>query len=243
MHRVTPIGFKAEPPSWAMGTLSFLRPAKEVPTTWWSAADPMTTRPPARTLMILIIGLWIFGTGDAMLIAAGIGNTPWTVLAEGIALNISWSVGQATFLVSILVLLLWVPLKERPGIGTILNAVFIAAAIEVMVPRLPAPDSQTMAVAEVLAGVLLIGIGSGIYLTANLGPGPRDGWMTGLQRASGVPIARVRGGIEASVLVLGWLMGGTFREGTILFAVLIGPVVAICLNLAGRFGSPGEVHG
>jgi|TARA_B100000315_G_C14528431_1_gene564972 hypothetical protein len=193
--------------------------------------------------MILIIGLWIFGTGDAMLIAAGIGNTPWTVLAEGIALNISWSVGQATFLVSILVLLLWVPLKERPGIGTILNAVFIAAAIEVMVPRLPAPDSQTMAVAEVLAGVLLIGIGSGIYLTANLGPGPRDGWMTGLQRASGVPIARVRGGIEASVLVLGWLMGGTFREGTILFAVLIGPVVAICLNLAGRFGSPGEVHG
>jgi len=193
--------------------------------------------------MILIIGLWIFGTGDAMLIAAGIGNTPWTVLAEGIALNISWSVGQATFLVSILVLLLWVPLKERPGIGTILNAVFIAAAIEVMVPRLPSPDSQTMAVAEVLAGVLLIGIGSGIYLTANLGPGPRDGWMTGLQRASGVPIARVRGGIEASVLVLGWLMGGTFREGTILFAVLIGPVVAICLNLAGRFGSPGEVHG
>jgi len=243
MHRVTPIGFKAEPPSWAMGALSFLRPAKEVPTTWWSAADPMTTRPPARTLMILIIGLWIFGTGDAMLIAAGIGNTPWTVLAEGIALNISWSVGQATFLVSILVLLLWIPLKERPGIGTILNAVFIAAAIEVMVPRLPVPDSQAMAVAEVLAGVLLIGIGSGIYLTANLGPGPRDGWMTGLQRASGIPIARVRGGIEVSVLVLGWLMGGTFREGTILFAVLIGPVVAICLNLAGRVGSPGEVHG
>jgi len=193
--------------------------------------------------MILIIGLWIFGTGDAMLIAAGIGNTPWTVLAEGIALNISWSVGQATFLVSILVLLLWIPLKERPGIGTILNAVFIAAAIEVMVPRLPVPDSQAMAVAEVLAGVLLIGIGSGIYLTANLGPGPRDGWMTGLQRASGIPIARVRGAIEFSVLALGWLMGGTFREGTILFAVLIGPVVAICLNLAGRFGSPGEVHG
>ena len=193
--------------------------------------------------MVLIIGLWIFGTGDAMLIAAGIGNTPWTVLAEGIALNINWSVGQATFLVSILVLLLWIPLKERPGIGTILNVVFIAAAIEVMVPRLPAPDSQAMAVAEVLAGVLLIGIGSGIYLTANLGPGPRDGWMTGLQRASGIPIARVRGSIEVSVLLLGWLMGGTFREGTILFALLIGPVVAICLNLAGRFGSPGEVHG
>jgi hypothetical protein len=226
-----------------MGVLTFLRPAKDVPTTWWSAADPMTTRPPTRTLLILIAGLWIFGTGDALLIAAGIGNTPWTVLAEGIARNIGWSVGQATFLVSVLVLLLWIPLKEKPGIGTILNAILIAAAIEVMVPLLPVPETQTMAVAEVLVGVILIGIGSGIYLTANLGPGPRDGWMTGLQKFSGFPIARVRGGIEVSVLVLGIVLGGTFREGTILFAVLIGPVVAICLNLAGRFGSPGEVHG
>ena len=226
-----------------MGVLSFLRPAKEVPTTWWSATDPMSTRPPARTLLILIVGLWIFGTGDAILIAAGIGNTPWTVLAEGIALNINWSVGQATFLVSVLVLLLWIPLKEKPGIGTILNAIIISVAIEVMVPLLPVPDSPAMAVAEVLIGVLLIGIGSGIYLTANLGPGPRDGWMTGLQKASGIPIARVRVVIEVSVLALGVLLGGTFREGTILFALLIGPVVAICLNLAGRFGSPGEVHG
>ena len=226
-----------------MGVLSFLRPAKEVPTTWWSATDPMSTRPPARTLLILIVGLWIFGTGDAILIAAGIGNTPWTVLAEGIALNINWSVGQATFLVSVLVLFLWIPLKEKPGIGTILNAIIISVAIEVMVPLLPVPDSPAMAVAEVLIGVLLIGIGSGIYLTANLGPGPRDGWMTGLQKASGIPIARVRVVIEVSVLVLGVLLGGTFREGTILFALLIGPVVAICLNLAGRFGSPGEVHG
>ncbi len=226
-----------------MGVLSLLHPAKEVPTTWWSATDPMTLMPPVRTLLILIAGLWIFGTGDAMLIAAGIGNTPWTVLAQGIALNIDWSVGQATFLVSFLVLLLWIPLKEKPGIGTILNAIFIAVAIEVMVPLLPVPDSQTMAVAEVIVGVLLIGIGSGIYLTANLGPGPRDGWMTGLQKASGIPIARVRGSIEVSVLVIGVLLGGTFREGTILFAVLIGPVVAVCLNLAGRFGNPGEVHG
>jgi len=226
-----------------MGVLSFLRPAKEVPTTWWSATDPMSTRPPARTLLILIVGLWIFGTGDAILIAAGIGNTPWTVLAEGIALNINWSVGQATFLVSVLVLFLWIPLKEKPGIGTILNAIIISVAIEVMVPLLPVPDSHTMAVAQVLIGVLLIGIGSGIYLTANLGPGPRDGWMTGLQKASGIPIARVRVVIEVSVLALGVLLGGTFREGTILFALLIGPVVAICLNLAGRFGSPGEVHG
>jgi hypothetical protein len=226
-----------------MRLLSLLRPAKEVPFTWWSADDPMTTRPRAQTLAILLIGLWIFGTGDAILIAAGIGNTPWTVLAEGIAKNIDRSVGQATFLVSLAVLFLWIPLKEKPGIGTILNVIFIAAAIEVMVPRLPTPDSFEIALFQVLAGVLLIGIGSGLYLTANLGPGPRDGWMTGLQKASGFPIGRVRAAIEVSVLALGWLLGGTFWVGTILFAVLIGPVVAICLNIAGRLGQPGEVHG
>jgi len=226
-----------------MGLPSFFRPAKEVPTTWWSADDPMTTRPRLQSLVILIIGLWVFGTGDAILIAAGIGNTPWTVLAEGIAINIGRSVGQATFLVSIIVLFLWIPLKEKPGIGTILNVIFIAAAIEVMVPRLPTPDNLGVALLQVLAGVLLIGIGSGIYLTANLGPGPRDGWMTGLQRMSGVPISRVRGIIEVSVLALGWLLGGTFWVGTILFAILIGPVVGICLNIAGRLGQPGEVHG
>ena len=226
-----------------MHLLSLLRPAKEVPTTWWSADDPMTTRPRAQTLIILLIGLWIFGTGDAILIAAGIGNTPWTVLAEGIAKNIDRSVGQATFLVSVAVLFLWIPLKEKPGIGTILNAVFIAAAIEIMVPRLPTPVSIGPALLQVLAGVLLIGIGSGLYLTANLGPGPRDGWMTGLQKASGIPISRVRAAIEVSVLALGWLLGATFGVGTFLFAILIGPVVAVCLNIAGRLGQPGEVHG
>ena len=226
-----------------MHLLSLLRPAKEVPTTWWSADDPMTTRPRAQTLVILLIGLWIFGTGDAILIAAGIGNTPWTVLAEGIAKNIDRSVGQATFFVSVAVLFLWIPLKEKPGVGTILNAVFIAAAIEIMVPRLPTPVSIGPALLQVLAGVLLIGIGSGLYLTANLGPGPRDGWMTGLQKASGIPISRVRAAIEVSVLALGWLLGGTFWVGTILFLILIGPVVAVCLNIAGRLGQPGEVHG
>ncbi|MFL2493941.1 MAG: YczE/YyaS/YitT family protein [Candidatus Thalassarchaeum sp.] len=227
-----------------MGLMDVLRPAKEVPITRWSADDPMSLKPRLQTLIILVFGLWVFGTGDAILIAAGIGNTPWTVLAEGIALNINWTVGQTTFLVSALVLLLWIPLKEKPGVGTILNAIIIAAAIEVMVPRLPTPEAQLLAIAQVLLGVLLIGIGSGIYLTANLGPGPRDGWMTGLQKASGFPIARVRGAIEASVLLIGWLvLGGTFGIGTIVFAVLIGPVVAVCLNLAGRLGSPGEVLG
>ena len=227
-----------------MGLLDVLRPSKEVPTTIWSEEDPLTLRPRMKTLVILIIGLWVFGTGDAILIAAGIGNTPWTVLAEGIAISIDWSVGQTTFLVSVLVLMLWIPLKEKPGIGTILNAIIIAAAIEVMVPRLPAPENQYLAITQALLGIILVGIGSGIYLTANLGPGPRDGWMTGLQRATNIPIARVRGAIEITVLAIGWLvLGGTFGFGTIMFAILIGPIVAICLNLAGRFGASGEVHG
>ncbi|MDP6661335.1 MAG: hypothetical protein QF760_01785 [Candidatus Thalassarchaeaceae archaeon] len=220
-----------------MGALSFLRPAKKVPTVWWSADDPMSTKPRMSTLTILILGEWIFGTGDAVLIAAGIGNTPWTVLAQGIAVNIGWTIGQATFLVSGAVLFLWIPLKERPGVGTILNAIIIAVAIEVMVPLLSTPESQTIALLQASLGVLLIGIGSGMYLTANLGPGPRDGWMTGIQRVTGIPIGRVRIAIEISVLVVGYLLGGTFGLGTVLFALTIGPVVAVCLSIAGRLGS------
>ncbi len=220
-----------------MGALSFLRPAKKVPTAWWSADDPMSTKPRMSTLTILILGEWIFGTGDAVLIAAGIGNTPWTVLAQGIAVNIDWTIGQATFLVSVAVLFLWIPLKERPGVGTILNAIIIAVAIEVMVPLLSTPESQVIALLQASLGVLLIGIGSGMYLTANLGPGPRDGWMTGIQRVTGIPIGRVRIVIEISVLVVGYLLGGTFGLGTVLFALTIGPVVAVCLSIAGRLGS------
>ena len=211
-----------------------LRPAKKVPMTWWSAADAMTLRPKISTLVILIAGLWIFGTGDAVLIAAGIGNAPWTVLAEGISLKIGWSIGQTTFLVSVLVLGFWIPLREKPGVGTILNAILIAAAIEYMLPYLPTPVTLTGGIVQVVIGVILVGIGSGLYLTANLGPGPRDGTMTGLQRITGVPIGRVRGGIEITVLLIGWALGGTFWIGTFIFAFLIGPVVAICLNIAGK---------
>ena len=225
-----------------MGLIEFLRPAKNVPTTWWSADDPWTLKPSVSTLILLIIGLIVFGAGDAVLIAAGIGNTPWTVLAEGIAITLGedWTIGKATFLVSVLVLLLWIPLREKPGFGTILNAILIAATIEVLLPILPTPESLTMHLAQVVAGVIMIGIGSGLYLTANLGPGPRDGTMTGLTKVTGISIGKVRGGIELSVLLIGWAMGGTFWIGTIIFAVLIGPCVAICLNLAGRLGESSD---
>ena len=215
--------------------LEFIRPAHKVPTTFWSAETPLTLKPKPITSLFLILGLWIFGTGDAFLIAAGVGNTPWTVLAEGIALKIDWSVGQATFLVSILVLFLWIPLREKQGIGTILNVILIAAAIEIMVPLLPTPTDDRLALLQAFGGVILIGIGSGLYLTANLGPGPRDGWMTGLQQKTGWPIARVRISIEITVLILGMALGGTFGWGTIMFAIGIGPVVAMCLGVASHW--------
>ena len=223
-----------------MGLRSILKPAKEVPVTWWSSTDPMEPRPRPSTLLILCVGLWIFGTGDAVIVAAGVGNTPWTVLAEGIALMMDRTIGQATFFVSVAVLLLWIPLREKPGIGTILNAILIAVAIEYMLPILPTPEGAFETLLQVIGGIALVGIGSGIYLTANLGPGPRDGWMTGMQRASGYPIGNVRAAIEISVVIVGWSLGGTVGIGTVIFAMMIGPTVAVCLNISGEIGRQQE---
>tara|TARA_B000000475_G_scaffold104989_1_gene85218 strand:+ start:367 stop:978 length:612 start_codon:yes stop_codon:yes gene_type:complete len=194
----------------------------------------MSTKPKLNTLTILVIGLWIFGTGDAVIIAAGLGVAPWTVLAQGIGIQFHWTIGQATFFISVIVLFLWIPLKEKPGVGTILNAILIAAAIDVMEPYLPHPEQQIYQFIQVLLGTILVGIGSGFYLTANLGPGPRDGWMTGLQRITNIPIGRVRTTIEIIALLIGWKLGGVFGFGTIIFAILIGPVVALFLQLTDR---------
>ena len=223
-----------------MGLRSIIKPAKGVPVTWWSSTDPMEPKPRPSTLLILCVGLWIFGTGDAVIVAAGVGNTPWTVLAEGIALMTDRTIGQATFFVSVAVLLLWIPLREKPGIGTILNAILIAVAIEYMLPILPTPEGGFESLLQVIGGIALVGVGSGIYLTANLGPGPRDGWMTGIQRVSGYPIGNVRAAIEISVVVIGWSLGGTIGIGTVIFAVMIGPTVAVCLNIAGVIGRQQE---
>ena len=219
-----------------MALRSILKPAKDVPVTWWSSTDPMEPRPKPSTLLILCVGLWIFGTGDAVIVAAGVGNTPWTVLAEGIALMTDRTIGQATFFVSVAVLLLWIPLREKPGIGTILNAILIAVAIEHMLPILPTPEGGFESLLQDIGGIALVGIGSGIYLTANLGPGPRDGWMTGMHRVSGYPIGNVRAAIEITVVVIGWSLGGTVGIGTVIFAVMIGPTVAVCLNVVGVIG-------
>jgi uncharacterized membrane protein YczE len=183
--------------------------------------------------MVLLIGLYIFGTGEALLVNASLGVSPWTVLAQGIGKHLGINVGWATLLTSCVVLLLWIPIKELPGLGTVANAIVIALALELGVGFLPSPTTFGWQLAEVLTGVITIGLGSGLYLTTNLGPGPRDGWMTGIHRKTGWPVARVRFGIEIVVLSLGWLLGGTVGLGTVLFAVLIGPSVAYGLKIVG----------
>ena len=217
--------------------LQLLRPAHKVPRTIWSSRYPLNFRPNFSTLLALVVGLWIFGTGEAVLIAAGIGVSPWTVLAQGITEQTSFTVGEATFIVSVCVLLLWIPLREIPGIGTILNAILIALSIDVMAPFIPEQENLPNAIVQSAFGVMMVGIGSALYLTANLGPGPRDGWMTGIQKKTNWPIGRVRVGIEIIVLSIGILLGGTFGLGTIMFALGIGPAVAISLGITERWKS------
>ena len=215
--------------------LEFIRPAHKVPTTVWSSETPLNLKPKFTTFLFLVSGLWIFGTGEAILIDAGIGVSPWTVLAQGISKQADLTVGMATFVVSVLVLFLWIPLREIPGIGTILNAILIALSLDVMAPFIPDQTELVPAIIQSSIGIVLVGIGSALYLTANLGPGPRDGWMTGIQKKTDWPIGRVRVGIEILVLSIGIILGGTFGLGTIMFALGIGPAIAMSLGIASHW--------
>jgi uncharacterized membrane protein YczE len=191
-------------------------------------------RPSPARLARLLAGLWLFGTGDALILDTQLGNVPWTVLAEGVSLRTPLSVGGATFVISLVVLLGWVPLRERPGLGTILNVVVISIAIDVMLAVFDVGSGLLVRWAGVLGGVVLIALGSVLYLTTDLGPGPRDGWMTGLHRRTGWRLGAVRLAIEATVLAVGWLLGGTVGLGTLVFALLIGPAVDLGMRLAAR---------
>ncbi|NKB32202.1 MAG: hypothetical protein GKR91_03810 [Pseudomonadales bacterium] len=208
---------------------------KAVPTVSWSSHHPLNFKPKLTTFGILCFGLMIFGIGEALLIAAGAGVSPWTVFAQGIGLVTGLSIGWATLLVSLGVLALWIPLKQIPGIGTLANAVIIAAAIEISLPYLPSPENYAMKIVETALGILMVGFGSGLYLIAHLGAGPRDGLMTGLQRVSGLPIAWVRTSIEITAVAFGWVLGGTVGVGTVMFALGIGPAVSIGLFTVHRF--------
>lgn len=190
-------------------------------------------RPSPRRLARLLVGLFIFGAGDALLVASLLGNSPWTVFAQGVAVQTPLSIGAATIVTSFALLLLWIPLGQRPGLGTILNAIVVGLAIDVVLVVLPDGAPLVIRAAEVLVGIALVGVGSGLYLSTVLGPGPRDGLMTGLHRRTGWSVAVVRTAIELTALVVGVLLGGRFGIGTIAFALLIGPAVALGLRVAG----------
>ena len=208
------------------------KPHKTVPITPWRANSRWDLSP--LRVLILFFGLAIFGLGDSLFIQAGIGNAPWTVFAEGLTYKTGMSIGFATFVISVFVLLLWIPLRERPGFGTLANIVLIASFIEIGTHIFPKQTSTLAGVVFALTGIAMVGLGSALYITCGLGPGPRDGAMTGMHYKTGVRVGRVRRGIELVVLLAGWSLGGTVGLGTALFALLIGQSVAIFLGLVAR---------
>ncbi len=207
----------------------FLR-IKKIPRLSWSSKSPNNLRPSLKTLFYLCVGLIFFGFGEGLLIISGIGASPWNVLHQGIAINLGLSIGTIAFLVSFLVLLLWFFLDQKIGIGTIINFIIIAIMIDVTIYFFEKPEIFFFKFIMVLVGILIIGFGTTIYLIANLGPGPRDGLMTGLQKKTNAPIAMVRASIEIIVVLFGWLLGGVVGIGTLMFAFGIGPSVALSLN-------------
>ena len=202
---------------------------KNVPKVSWSSNKPLNLKPKISTFFFLCFGLTLFGLGEGLLIVSASGASPWSVLAQGISLNIDFSIGVITLFVSIGVLLFWIPLNQKPGIGTILNALIIALMIDICIKFVPTPDNYISQLILAIVAVLTVGLGGGIYLVANLGAGPRDGLMVGLQKKTNLPIAGVRAFLEITVVSIGWYLGGTVGIGTLLFAFGIGPAVALGL--------------
>lgn len=212
---------------------AFWRGSHTVPKTRWTA--PSKWRPSVSTFLILIFGLYIFGTGEALFVQAGLGNSSWTVFAQGVGKQTGLPLGAATLLTSAVVLLLWWPLRQRPGFGTLANMIVIAGALQIGIWVIPIAHVRWIKVLMILAGIAIVGAGSGLYLTCGLGPGPRDGWMTAIHFRTGIPVARVRLAIEILVLGTGWLLGGVVGVGTLAFAFLIGRSVAIWLGIVAKF--------
>ena len=207
---------------------------KKVPKTYWSSKEPFNLKPKLSTFFFLCFGLSLFGLGEGLLIVSFTGASPWSVLAQGISLNVGFTIGTITLFVSIGVLILWIPLKQKPGIGTIFNALIIALMIDVCINFVPTPENYIFQLLLAIVAVLTVGLGGGIYLVANLGPGPRDGLMIGLQKITNLSIAVVRAFLEISVVTVGWYLGGTVGIGTLLFAFGIGPAVALGLFLVDK---------
>ena len=210
---------------------------KKIPKVSWSSKKPLNLKPKLNTFLFLCFGLSLFGVGEGLLLVSYTGASPWSVLAQGISLHIDYSIGLITFLISLFVIFLWVFLSQKPGIGTIFNAIIIAVMIDVCLSYFQTPDNFISKMLLAFFAVFLVGLGSGFYLIANLGPGPRDGLMTGLQSKTNLPIALVRAFLEITVVSIGWYLGGTVGIGTLLFAFGVGPAVAFGLYLVNKIFS------
>ena len=208
---------------------------KKIPKVFWSSSHEYNLKPKKLTIFYLIIGLVLFGLGETLLVTANIGVSPWFVLHQGLSFKTGYSIGITTFIVSIIVILLWLPLKQKPGIATILNAILISIVVDLSLPFLPEPKYFLLQLFQVIFGILIIGIGSGFYLVANLGPGPRDGLMTGINKQTNLSFSLIRIIIELSAVGLGFYLGGIVGIGTILYAIGIGFSVSLGLFLVGKF--------
>jgi len=208
------------------------------------AARLLVSPPPAdrlaRRVGQLLVGLVLYGVSDAMLVLAGLGLDPWDVLHQGLARRTGIPIGTWSIIVGAAVLLMWIPLRQRPGVGTACNVVVIGTVIDIVLAVVPAPHALPLRIASLLGGIALNGVATACYIGAGLGPGPRDGLMTGIARR-GHSLRLVRTGIEAGVLAAGWLLGGTVGIGTVAYAVGIGPLVHLLLpRLTIRAGATGH---
>jgi uncharacterized membrane protein YczE len=185
----------------------------------------------ARRLSQLGVGLVLYGVTLAMLIRATLGNAPWDVLHQGLARHLPISIGTAVIVMSLVVLLLWIPLRELPGLGTIANSFVVGLTADLALSLFSAPDSLWVRVLLTVGGIALNALATALYIGSQLGPGPRDGLMTGLHRRTGLPIGVVRAALEVSVVAIGWVLGGVVGMGTVLYALLIGPLVQLMLPL------------
>ena len=214
-----------------MKSISKIFSLTSVPSLFWSAPTPLSIKPPLLSVLFLFIGLSIFGFGHAILFGSNYGVSPWMVLAQGLAIEFGIGIGLSIIVVSFGVLIFWIPLKEKPGIGTFINFFVVAAVIEMTLPYIPYQTDISLKLIQVFLGILVIGIGGSIYLIANLGPGPRDGLMTGISKKTKIPMAYVRNVLEISVVIIGWSLGGTAGVGTLIFAIMIGPVIVAYMYL------------
>ena len=214
--------------------LKFLQPSRTIPHTTWTATSRWDMS--LFRLLILGFGLFLFGIGESLYIQSNLGNSPWAVFADGVAKLTGTTIAWSTFVISCVVFLLWIPLKEKYGIGPIANTLIVPLAMSVGLTFIPRQESTTTGIVFLIIGIACVGLGSAIYITCGLGAGPRQGMMTALHRITGVRVARIATSIEVVVFTLGVLMGGKYGIGTLVFALCIGPAVAIGFSIMREIG-------